>query len=180
VQFALSEMPVPLVFATHRIIRDCNAAFANLFGVSVRDLTNQSFSKLYPELSDFIRTGELWRTHMTDGKIYYDERIMADIDGNRFWCKVNGRSRNIIDPFADAMYCFQPMNRPITNDLEVLTARQQQVLSMIAQGKTNSEIAAEMKLSRRTVESHRARMMRAAGMRNSAELVAWFSAKPNA
>lgn len=50
---------------------------------------------------------------------------------------------------------------------------------MMAQGKTSGEIAEELNLSRRTVEAHRARMMRSTGIRNAAELMAWFSTEMN-
>ncbi|MBY2943246.1 hypothetical protein HFN65_00025 [Rhizobium laguerreae] len=39
--------------------------------------------------------------------------------------------------------------------------------------------AEELKLSRRTVEAHRARMMRSTGIRNAVELMAWFSTEMN-
>ena len=172
--FALSEIPLPMVFATHRIIRDCNAEFAALFGLVPEELTDQSFSRLYPQLADFIRTGQMWRSHLQGGQIYYDERIMVGAGGHRFWCRVRGRSRHSADPFAAALYCFEPISRPVTEAR--LTGRQRQILTLVAQGKTNAAIAAEIGLSRRTVEAHRLRMMRLVGVRNSAELVSWFFA----
>jgi len=173
-RFTLGEIPVPMVFATHRIIRDCNAEFAALFGFERHELVDQSFSRLYPKLADFVRTGQMWRSHLPGGQVYYDERIMVGAGGRRFWCRVNGRSRNSADPFAEALYCFEPMNRPVTD--ATMTGRQRQVLTLVAQGKTNAAIAEEIGLSKRTVEAHRLRMMRIAGVRNTAELVAWFSA----
>jgi PAS domain S-box-containing protein len=173
--FSLSEIPVPLVFATYRIIRECNEAFAELFGFDRNELIDQSFSKLYPGHADFVRTGNLWRNHMTGGKTYYDERIMASANGKRFWCKVNGRSRNLLDPFAEALYCFEALNRPLSAAESPLTGRQRQILTMMAQGKTSSDIAVELNLSPRTVEAHRARIMRSIGIKNAAELMAWFS-----
>ena len=174
-QFTLAEMPVPMVYATHRIIRDCNAEFATLFGFERNELIDQSFSRLYPEIADFVRTGEMWRSHLLGGQVYYDERIMVGGGGQRFWCCVNGRSRNQADPFAEALYCFEPMSRPVSHAVMTLTGRQRQVLTLVAQGKTNAAIAAELGLSRRTAEAHRLRLIRAVGVRNSAELVAWFS-----
>jgi len=50
------------------------------------------------------------------------------------------------------------------------------VLALVARGKTNGEIAAELGLSRRTIEAHRARLMKSIGVRNAAELASWFSA----
>ena len=172
-RFTLGEIPVPMVFATHRIIRDCNAEFAALFGVVREELIDQSFSRLYPALADFVRTGQMWRSHLPGGQVYYDERIMEGADGHRFWCRVNGRSRNSADPFCEAIYCFEPMNRPVTE--ATVTGRQRQILTLVAQGKTNGVIADEIGLSKRTVEAHRLRMMRLVGVCNTAELVAWFS-----
>ncbi|WP_292142505.1 LuxR C-terminal-related transcriptional regulator [Mesorhizobium sp.] len=169
--FQLTDMPLPMVYATHRIIRDCNTEFAELFGYGRDELANTTFAKLYPELADFIRVGRMWRQHMSGGAAYYDERVMVNSSGMRFWCRVNGRSRNATDPFAAALYCFEPLQRPVTAEL---TGRQIQILTLVAQGKTNDKIAKEIGLSRRTVESHRLRIARSVGAANSAELVAWF------
>lgn len=174
VRFALKEMPVPMVYATHRIIRDCNDEFSELFGYVRADLIDQSFARLYPKLADFVRTGRMWRTHLLVGKVYYDERIMTASDGRRFWCQVHGRSRHAADPFAQALYCFQPIARPVAHERLQLTDRQRQIVALVTQGKTNAVIADELGLSVRTIESHRARLMRTAGLRNSAELVASF------
>ncbi|WP_319518060.1 PAS and helix-turn-helix domain-containing protein [uncultured Martelella sp.] len=172
--FTLLELPVPLVFATHRVIRDCNEEFAALFGYDREALINKSFARLYPAIDDFVRTGEMWRDNLPGGAVYYDERIMAATDGRRFWCRVRGRSHNTDDPFAAAVYCFEPITRPVSAANTVLTGRQRQILTLVAQGKTNAAIAGELGLSRRTIETHRLRMTRALGLRNSAELLAWF------
>ncbi|WP_146147810.1 helix-turn-helix transcriptional regulator [Phyllobacterium sophorae] len=174
-RFWLTDLPVPMVYATHRIIRDCNFEFAEEFGYERDELIDQSFSRLYPKVRDFVRTGEMWRTNFAGGHVYYDERIMRRRDGSSFWCRVRGRSRNQADPFAEALYCFEPMNRAVAGNASLLSDRQKQVLTLVSQGKTNAQIAQEMGLSKRTVEAHRARLMRAYGLRNSAELIAWFS-----
>jgi DNA-binding CsgD family transcriptional regulator len=57
-----------------------------------------------------------------------------------------------------------------------MTGRQRQILTLVAQGKTNAVIAEEIGLSKRTVEAHRLRLMRLVRVRNTAELVAWFLA----
>ena len=173
--FRLTDLPVPMVYAMHRIIRDCNIEFAAAFGYERHELVDQSFSRLYPKLGDFVRTGEMWRTNFAGGKVYYDERVMRRRDGSGFWCRVKGRSRNLADPFAEALYCFEPMSRPMTTADDVLSDRQRQVLTLISQGKTSAQIAGEIGLSRRTIEAHRARLMRAHGLRNCAELIAWYA-----
>ena len=178
--FTLAEMPVPMVFATHRIIRDCNIEFAGLFGYRREELLNGSFSQLYPALADFVRTGEMWKFNLPGGAGSYDERVVAGADGRRFWCRVNGRTRDNADPFAAALYCFEPMARPVTDTTLKLTGRQRQILTLVAQGKTNAVIARELDLSPRTIEAHRLRLSRSVGVANSAELVAWFLALPPA
>lgn len=52
-----------------------------------------------------------------------------------------------------------------------VTPRQQQVLSLIVQGLTNREIAAELGVSVRTVEVHRFDLMHRLEVRNVAQLI---------
>ncbi len=52
-----------------------------------------------------------------------------------------------------------------------LTARQREVLQLLAEGKTMKEIAAILHISPRTVESHKYEMMQILGVTTSAELV---------
>ena len=54
---------------------------------------------------------------------------------------------------------------------ERLTVREQEVLHLLAQGATNAEIASKLCISRRTVEVHRANMMRKLGLRNQAQVL---------
>lgn len=173
--FALDALPVPLVYATHRIIRDVNTSFATLFGYARSELRNQSFNVLYPQLADFVMVGDLWRKNFSGGRSYTDERIMRKRDGTRFWCHVRGRSMLDADPFSEAIYCFDVMTRPVGQAHAKLTDRQRQIVTLVAQGKTNREIAAELGLSPRSVETHRYRLLRALNLRNSAELIAWFT-----
>lgn len=54
---------------------------------------------------------------------------------------------------------------------ETLTKRERVVCQLAAQGYTNDEIADQLTISRRTVESHRFRMMHKLSLKNQAELV---------
>jgi DNA-binding NarL/FixJ family response regulator len=54
---------------------------------------------------------------------------------------------------------------------EPLTAREREVLKLIAEGNTNQEIADALHLSRKTVESHRANIMRKLDLHDVTELV---------
>jgi DNA-binding NarL/FixJ family response regulator len=52
-----------------------------------------------------------------------------------------------------------------------LTPREREVLTMIAGGHTNREVAAALSISQRTVETHRAHIVEKLGARTRAELV---------
>ncbi len=54
---------------------------------------------------------------------------------------------------------------------ETLTPRQREVLQLAAEGKTNAEIAAQLNISQRTVENHRATLMQRLGLQNQSELI---------
>lgn len=53
----------------------------------------------------------------------------------------------------------------------LLTLREQNVVQLIAEGETNKSISVILKLSVKTVETHRASAMRKLGMSSTAELV---------
>jgi DNA-binding NarL/FixJ family response regulator len=52
-----------------------------------------------------------------------------------------------------------------------LTARQREVLQLIAEGRSAKEVAAVLHISTRTAEAHKAHILEALGLRNTAELV---------
>ncbi len=57
------------------------------------------------------------------------------------------------------------------NAIQQLSEREREVLSWVAQGMTNQQIAGMLTLSVKTVESYRARLMRKLGIHSRAELV---------
>jgi two-component system, NarL family, response regulator NreC len=58
-----------------------------------------------------------------------------------------------------------------TTAMSELTPREQEVLSMLAEGKTNDEIAGELVISPHTVARHRENLMGKLGLHNRSELV---------
>lgn len=61
--------------------------------------------------------------------------------------------------------------RHVTDPLDLLTSREREVLQMIAEGKTNKEIASALKLSVYTVDAHRGRIMEKLNLHSVSELV---------
>jgi DNA-binding NarL/FixJ family response regulator len=61
--------------------------------------------------------------------------------------------------------------RHVTDPLDLLSSREREVLQMIAEGKTNKEIATSLNLSVYTVEAHRGRIMEKLNLHSTSELV---------
>lgn len=56
---------------------------------------------------------------------------------------------------------------------DTLTTREREVLHLAAQGCTNADIATRLYISRRTVEVHRANVMRKLGLRTQSQLISY-------
>lgn len=56
------------------------------------------------------------------------------------------------------------------NKFEMLTPRQREVAVMLANGRRNKEVAASLGMSERTVEVHRANILRTLGVNGTAQL----------
>lgn len=65
------------------------------------------------------------------------------------------------------------LNPEIGQKDKLLTPRQREVLHMIGEGYTNAEIATRLVISPRTVEFHRAKLMRQLGARTQADLICY-------
>jgi two-component system, NarL family, response regulator NreC len=59
----------------------------------------------------------------------------------------------------------------ITNALDLLSSREREVLQLIAEGKTNKEVATRLNLSVYTVDSHRGKIMEKLNLHSTGELV---------
>jgi two-component system response regulator NreC len=59
----------------------------------------------------------------------------------------------------------------VTNPIDLLSSREREVLQMIAESKTNKEIATALNLSVYTVEAHRSRVMEKLNLHSIGELV---------
>jgi len=90
--------------------------------------------------------------------------VFALAEGNSYLSP--GVSKVVIDSWSAGV---RP--EPTEEPYERLTPREKQVLQLIAQGKSNKEIAALLEISVNTVAVHRARLMETLGLHRTAELV---------
>lgn len=162
--------PVGMCVSQQRVIRACNEALAAMFGYKREELVGQSFQILYPSPDEFERTGARIVPIMSARGIYSDERIMKRADKELFWCHVSGRSLVPGDPHAAGIWTFEDLSgkRPVTAEL---TPREREIAALLVEGKTSKQIARQVELSPRTVEMHRARLMRKFSASTSSELV---------
>jgi DNA-binding NarL/FixJ family response regulator len=96
----------------------------------------------------------------------HDELLMAIrqvISGKRFLSpSVSGK---IIEGYLEGKKGVQP-----TSQLDVLTQREREVLKLIAEGYKNKEVAEFLCISLKTVEKHRANLMRKLDLHNTSAL----------
>lgn len=59
----------------------------------------------------------------------------------------------------------------VTNPVDLLTSREREVLQLVAEGKTNKEIANSLNLSVYTVEAHRGKIMEKLNLHSASEMV---------
>lgn len=64
-------------------------------------------------------------------------------------------------------------SRPVAQPLDPLTEREEELLVLLARGRTNAEIAADLFIGLTTVKSHIASIMAKLGVRNRVEIALW-------
>ncbi len=162
--------PVGLCVSQNRIIRACNDDLAQMFGYQKEQLLGQSFLILYPSPDEFERTGTRITPIMNAKGYYSDERIMKRANQELFWCHVSGRGLHKEDAHAEGIWTFEDLSskRSVTAEL---TPREREIAALLVEGKTSKLIARQIGLSPRTVEMHRAKLMRKFTAATSSELV---------
>lgn len=167
---AFTESPAPLIITENRYIRRCNYAFAALFGYDTNELEGELILKLYPCRADFYAIGDRCRKAMENNKTYEDERFMQHRDGQIFWARARGITLTPADPFAQMVWSFDRIRHHDSRAVK-LTPREQEIAGYLVNGLTCKETALELGISHRTVEVHRARLMKKLEAKNTADLV---------
>jgi two-component system, NarL family, response regulator NreC len=101
--------------------------------------------------------GYVLKESPTEELIYAIREVAA---GRRYLCY----------PLQEQQHVQQTADGYSPNLFNKLTAREREILRFSGQGSTSSEIAEQLKISPRTVESHRANIMRKLGISNATGL----------
>jgi DNA-binding NarL/FixJ family response regulator len=110
-----------------------------------------------------LRNGAMGYVIKDTGPAELVEAIRQVMQGHRYLSQV------IAEKFTDQLLLHP--NEPLEDPYDQLTSREQEVLHLVAEGFTGQEIAKRLSISRRTVEHHRANMMRKLSLQSQREIV---------
>ncbi|WP_137895055.1 PAS and helix-turn-helix domain-containing protein [Ramlibacter sp. 2FC] len=173
-RLAFELAPIGLVLSSNRTMVDCNQRLCEMFGAAREQLVGQSFQLLYPSADEYERTGARIEPILNARGVYADDRVMKRVggrfQGETFWCHVTGRALNRETPHEAGIWTFEDLSarRPVKAEL---TAREREVAAHLMGGLTSKEIGRALAISHRTVEIHRARLMRKYRASTTADLV---------
>lgn len=163
------ESPLALLVMSNRRILTCSRAVVDVFGWSHEHLAGQSVRVLYPTTLDYEATGKRWLQWLKGQNRFQDERFMQAKSGEVFWARATGITLTPRDPFNLMIWSFERLID--ASPTAGLTAREREVAQHIVNGRTSKEAARLMDISYRTVEVHRASIMRKLDSKTVAELV---------
>jgi DNA-binding NarL/FixJ family response regulator len=79
-------------------------------------------------------------------------------------------SQMVLHGFLDRESREPSSDPPASSSGDVLTAREREVIQLLAEGKTSKEVAVTLNLSVKTAETHRTNLMRKLGLHSVADL----------
>lgn len=179
-QLAFEHAPMGMVLSRQRVMVDCNAFVCEMFGATREQLIGQSFAILYPSVAEYERLGQRMLPILNASGRYADHRMMRRVGnlhgalaGETFWCHVIGRALNRDAPHEAGIWTFEDLGarRSSSPNKAHLTPREREVAAQLMQGLTSKQIGRQLAISHRTVELHRARLMRKYAAATTAELV---------
>lgn len=169
-RLAFQHAPDATLLLRDRVIKLANRRVEDVFGWAPYDLVGKPIRILYPGPTDYRVIGERARKAMQEEPIYRDERFMRRKDKQIVWMEGHGTTLDSADPEKLAIWSY----RPIEHDRQLksaLTPTEKRVAHYLVNGFTSKEIALALGCSPRTIEVHRANMIRKMGARNSLELI---------
>lgn len=170
-QLAFKFSPAPLVVLRYKKMVEMNPAFSHLFGYAKEELLGLSIVKMFPNHYDFdtINQNILDYFVQQNSQFYSDQRLMQHKSGEIFWTYVHGQTLTPDDPFKLMVWHFERKDHH-NNSIYKLTKRESEITQYIVNGLTCKEIARKLNLSYRTIEVHKANLMKKLNVHSKAEL----------
>ena len=178
-RLAFRHAPDATLILADRVILRASLRVQSVFGWTPAELEGQSIRLLYPGQTDYEVIGERARNAMRVDAVYRDERFMRRKDGQVVWMEGRGTALDRDDPQRLAVWTYRALDAD-TGAGGQLTPTEKRIARYLVNGFTSKEIAQAVGSSPRTVEVHRANMIRKLQVRNSFELVSRLLAAPGA
>ncbi len=169
-RLAFLHAPDATLILADRVILRASLRVEEVFGWTPAELEGQSIRRLYPGQSDYEVIGARAHRALRDQPVYHDERFMRRKDGQVVWMEGSGTALDRADPQRLAIWTYRPAEQK-AGAMGPLTAAEKRIARYLVNGFTSKEIAQALTCSPRTVEVHRANMIRKMKVRNSFELV---------
>lgn len=168
-RLAFRHAPDATLILADRVILRASLRVEAVFGWCPAELEGQSIRLLYPGPTDYEVIGDRARRAMRETEVYRDERFMRRKDGQVVWMEGRGTALDRDDPQRLAIWTYRPLEGE--GPADALTPTEKRIARYLVNGFTSKEIAQALGSSPRTVEVHRANMIRKMQVRNSFELV---------
>lgn len=138
-------------------------------GIRVLVLSQESPRHRIQELLDLGIDGHIMKVEDSSEIL---RGLHAIADGQKYFsAKMGERYYDLLREYRQSAVAAQS-----TDNVAVkLSPREKQIALLIAEGKTNKEMARILDCSEHTIKCHKANLMRKMGVQNSAEVVAWTS-----
>ncbi len=173
----INLLPIGVVLSHERKIATNNDVFTGIFGFGPGELIGKSWEMLFPSISDYREFGDRWLEPLSRSGQHCDERIMLRRDGAPVRVRVRGSCKDRHSPYA-TMACTLELLEPARPAPMLLSEREREIVAGLQDGLTSKEIARQIGISHRTVETYRARLMVKVGARNAMQLVALLRVNP--
>jgi DNA-binding NarL/FixJ family response regulator len=138
-------------------------------GIRVLVLSQESPRHRIQELLDLGIDGHIMKVEDSSEIL---RGLHAIADGQKYFsAKMGERYYDLLREYRQSAVAAQS-----TENVAVkLSPREKQIALLIAEGKTNKDMARILECSEHTIKCHKANLMRKMGVQNSAEVVAWTS-----
>jgi DNA-binding CsgD family transcriptional regulator len=131
----------------------------------------------------------VWRIHLALGKFYQAQARRSDAEREYVAARslvdelaVNIADESLRDNFLQSAYTLIPIGSPRRSSKQAadgLTPREREVAQHIALGKSNREIADELVVGERTIETHVTNILNKLGFSSRTQIAAWIASKNN-